>query len=139
MKFYNKIDLQSLELDLEKYGSMKKIIEELRINIAKKLKKRDSLKLEVNLLSQEKEKLEKSIDIMQAKIIKVIELLGKAITRAVSCGIGNIGNTTSTIFSANTQVAQLSKMLQVADDNDGGQTTTKKIKKYTADGKIVEE
>jgi hypothetical protein len=29
---------------------------------------------------------------MQAKIMKVIELLAKAITRAVACGIGNIGN-----------------------------------------------
>jgi hypothetical protein len=37
----------------------------------------DSSKLEVHLLSQEKETLEKSIDIKQAKIIKLIELLGK--------------------------------------------------------------
>ena len=115
MKFYNKIDLQSLESDLEKYGSMKQILEEFRINIVIKTILRNSLKIEVDLLRQEKEKLEKSIDIMQAKIMKVIELFAKAMTKAVACGIGNIGNMTSTIFSAETQVTQLSNMLQLAN------------------------
>ena len=89
MKFYNKIDLQSLELDLEKYGSMKKILEELKIKITKKLKESNSLELKVDFLHQEKERLEISIDIMQVKIMKVIELLAKAITRAAACGIEN--------------------------------------------------
>ena len=137
MKFYNKIDLQSLELDLEKYGSMKKILEELKIKITKKLKESNSLELKVDFLHQEKERLEISIDIMQVKIMKVIELLAKAITKAVACGIGNIGNITSTIFSADTQVTQLTNMLELA--NDGRKTTTtKKIKNYNTDGKLVE-
>ena len=76
---------------------------------------------------------------MQAKIRKLIELLAKAITKAVACGIGNIGNITSTIFSADTQVTQLTNALQLANDDHGKTTATKKIKKYTADGKIVEE
>jgi hypothetical protein len=123
MKFYNKIDLQSLESDLE-----------LGINVAKKIRQRNSLKIEVDLLGQEKERLGKSIDIMQAKIMKVIELLAKAITRAAACGIRNI---TSAIFSADTQLTQLTNMLELA--NDGGKTTTpKKMKKYNADGKLVE-
>src|SRR5919197_931229 len=117
MKFYDKIDLQSLELDLEKYGSMKKILEELKIKITKKLEESNSLELKVDFLHQEKERLEISIDIMQVKIMKVIELLAKAITKAVTSGIGNVGNITSTIFSADTQVTQLTNAL--ANDNDG--------------------
>jgi hypothetical protein len=100
-----------------------------------KSRQRDSLKIEVDLLRQEKERHEKSIDIMQAKIMKVIELFAKAITRAAACGIGNIGNITSTIFSADTQVTQLSNMLELAD---GGKTTIKKMKKYNSDGKLIE-
>jgi hypothetical protein len=137
MKFYDKIDLQSLELDLEKYGSIKKILEELGIEMPEKIRQRDSLNIEVDSLRQEKERHEKSIDIMQAKIIKGLELIGKALTKAAACGIGNIGNITSAIFSADTQLTQLSNMLQLADD--GKTTTTKKMKKYNTDGKLVEE
>jgi hypothetical protein len=58
-------------------------------------------------------------------------------SRAAACGIGNIGNITSTIFSADTQLTQLSNMLELA--NGGKTTVTKKMKKYTTDGKLVEE
>ena len=135
VKFYDKIDMQSLELDLEKYATMKKILAELTINIAEKIRQRDSLRIEIDLLLQEKERHEKSIDIMQAKIRKLIELLAKAITKAVASRTSNI---TSTIFSADTQVAQLTNMVQLSDD-DNGKIITKKIKKYTAYGKIVQE
>ena len=137
MKFYNKIDLQLLGSDLEKYGSMKQILEEFRINIVIKTIFRNSLRIEIDSLRQEKESLEKSINIMQAKTIKVTELLGRAITRAVTCGIGNISNISSTIFSVDTQVTLLSNILQRVDD--GKTTTTKKMKKYNSDGKIVED
>jgi hypothetical protein len=73
---------------------------------------------------------------MQAKIMKLIDLLAKAITKAAACGIGNIGNITSTIFSADTQVTQLSNMLQLADD---GKTVPKKRKIYNSAGKIVQD
>ena len=137
VKFYDKIDMRSLELDLEKYASMKKILAELTINIAEKIRQRDSLRIEIDLLRQEKERHEKSIDIMQAKIMKLIELLAKAITKAVASRTSNI---TSTIFTAETQVAQLTNILQLSDDDDdNGKIITKKIKKYTAYGKIVQE
>ena len=120
VKFYDKIDMHSLELDLEKYASMKKILAELTINIAEKIRQRDSLRIEIDLLRQEKERHEKSIDIMQAKIMELIELLAKAITNAVASRTGNI---TSTIFSADSQVAQLTNMLQLSDDDDNGKKT----------------
>jgi hypothetical protein len=137
MKYYDKIDLQSLESDLEKYGIMKHTLEQFRINIVIKMMLRNSLKLEIDSLRQEKERLEKSINIMQAKTTKIIDLLARAITRAVTCGVGNISNISSTIFSVDTQVTLLSNILQRVDD--GKTTTTKKMKKYNSDGKIVED
>jgi hypothetical protein len=73
---------------------------------------------------------------MQGKIIKGLELIGKALTKEAACGIGNIGNIASAIFSADTQLTQLSNMLELANDR---KTVPKKIKKYNSDGKIVED
>ena len=96
-RYYNKIKLDSLAVDLERYASLKEAVEELSKKGITIIEQHDRIKMEISLLQEKKQHIKEGTHAIYLKMIK-----RKKIVRQLSTKVANMAlafNLPTAIFS----------------------------------------
>jgi hypothetical protein len=133
-RYYSKIKLDSLVVDLERYAYLKEAVEELSKKGIIIIEQYDRIKMEISLLQEKKQRIKEKTHAIYLKKIK-----RKKIIRQLSRKIAKMAlafNLPTAIFSTDTQIHILSNIL-CQKPGEKEKTAANKMKRYNSDGKAV--
>jgi hypothetical protein len=133
-RYYSKIKLDSLVVDLERYAYLKEAVEELSKKGIIIIEQYDRIKMEISLLQEKKQHIKEKTHAIYLKKIK-----RKKIIRQLSRKIAKMAlafNLPTAIFSTDTQIHILSNIL-CQKPGEKEKNAANKMKRYNSDGKAV--
>lgn len=126
-KYYNKIKLESLSADLEKYVDLHEALEEL-------FNEKGHLRMEISLLQEKKQSIIEMTDVMHLKTMEMMEMMEQLAENVAKAAAAF--NLPSPIFGTYTKIIMLSNIFhQKSEEKE--KTAAIKITRYNSDGKAV--
>lgn len=126
-KYYNKIKLESLSADLDKYADLHEALEELS-------NEKGHLRMEISLLQEKKQRIIEITDAIHFKTMEMLEMMERLAENVAKAAAAY--NLPSTIFSTYTKITILSNIFH-HKSQEKEKTAAIKITRYNSDGKAV--